>query len=451
MDETAHLAARVVTTTLDDAPDDAVARAKTAVRDVLGLALHGSGHETGDLVADHLAALGGDGAATVAGGATTDPVRAAFANGAFAHVLNYDDTFESVVIHPSTTAFPAALAAAEAAERTGRALLAGYLVGLDASYRVGRAVAPTHWLRGWHATATVGTLGACAAAASVFDLDTATTRRAFGVAASLASGLKRNIGTQTNPLHCGHAAGKGVEAALLAREGASADESVLGGAYGFGDLAAGGEGYDPTAVTDPDVAWAVRDLAFKPYPSGVVTHAAMEALRTIVEREALAPGDVTRITATVDEAVTDTIDQHDPQTATEATVSYEFCLAAVLRDRDPGLRAFTDAYVRAPETRAQMAKVDLDPRPDPFGTSAAEASYGARVAVETGDGRRFAETVLETPGGPANPLSAARLRAKFEACAGTVLDAGGVDEVADAVDRLDADGGLDGLARAIRS
>lgn len=450
MDETAHLAGHVAGTSFDDVPDDAVDRSKTAVRDVVGLALHGSGHQTGVLVADHLAALGGDETATVAGGGTTDPVRAAFANGAFAHVLNYDDTFESVVVHPSITAFPAALAAAEAAEGTGRDLLGGYLVGLDASYRVGRAVAPTHWLRGWHATATVGVFGACAAAASVLGLDADATRRAFGVAASFASGLKRNIGTQTNPIHCGHAAGKGVEAALLAREGAGADGSILGGEYGFGDLATGGEGYDPTAITDPDVAWAVRDLAFKPYPSGVVTHSAMEALRAVVGREDLAPGDVDRITATVDEGVMDTIDQHDPQTATEATVSYEFCLAAVLRERDPGLREFTDAYVRAPATRAAMAKVRLDPRPDPFGERTAEASYGARVAVETTDGRTLTETVLETPGGPSNPLSAERLRAKFDACAGTVLDDDGVDEVADAISRLDADGGLDGFVRAIR-
>jgi 2-methylcitrate dehydratase PrpD len=451
MDETAHLADHVAATTLEDAPDDAVARAKTAIRDVVGLALHGSGHETGALVADHLAALGGDGTATAVGHGVTDPVRAAFATGAFAHVLNYDDTFESVVIHPSTTAFPAALAAAETAGGTGRGLLAGYLVGLDASHRVGRAVAPTHWLRGWHATATVGTLGATAAAASVFGLDADATRRAFGVAASFASGLKRNIGTQTNPIHCGHAAGNGVEAALLARNGAGADPSILRGTYGFGTLATGGEGYDPAAVTDPDVAWAVRDLAFKPYPSGVVTHAAMEALRAIVDREDLAPDDVARITATVDEGVMDTIDQNDPQTATEATVSYEFCLAAVLRERDPGLAAFTDGYVRAPETRAQMAKVGLDPRPDPFGEHIAEASYGARVAVETTDGRQFAETVLETPGGPSNPLSEARLRAKFDECAGTVLDPAAADRVADAIDRLDTAGGLGGFLRAVRA
>ncbi|MFB6303686.1 MAG: MmgE/PrpD family protein [Haloferacaceae archaeon] len=450
MDETAALAADVAETAYGDVPDDAVARAKTAIRDFAGLALHGSGHATGRTVGAYLDAAGTGGGATVVGRGRADPPRAAFANGAFGHVLNYDDTFESVVVHPTCTAFPAAFAAAEAADATGRDLLVGYVVGCDAAYRVGRSVAPSHWLRGWHATATVGVFGATAAAASVLGLSAERTRHAFGVAASFSSGLKRNIGTRTNPVHCGHAAGKGVEAALLAREGIDADDAVLGGEYGFGELATDAGGYDPGEITDPDVEWAVRDLAFKPYPSGVVTHSAMEALRAILEREDLAPEDVATVTATVDEGVTDTIDQHDPRTATEATVSYEFCLAAVLRERDPGLDEFTDEYVRAAATRAAMDKVRLDPRVDPFGGSAAEASYGARVAVETTDGRTFTEEVLATPGGPSNPLPEARLRRKFHDCAGTVTDRETADRVADAIARLDEEGALADVAAAVR-
>ena len=450
MNETATLAAFVASTTAADVPEEAVERAKRATRDVVGLALHGSAHATGETVASYLDAVGTAGGATVAGRGTADPPRAAFANGAFAHVLNYDDTFESVVVHPSCTAFPAALAAAEVADGTGRDLLTGYVVGLDVAYRVGRSVAPTHWHHGWHSTATVGVFGATAAAASVLGLSDAEVRRAFGLAGSFSSGLKKNIGTMANPLHCGHAAQKGVEAALLVREGAAADESIFEGEFGFGRVVTVDDGYDPAPIVDPDAEWAVLDVAFKPYPSGVVTHAAMEALRGILEREDLDAENVDSVTATVDERTMDTIDRHDPQNATEATVSYEFCLAAVLRERDPGIREFTDEYVRDPATRDAIAKVRLDPRADPFDSNDAEASYGARIAVETTDGRTFDAEMQTAPGGPSNPLPEARWRAKFYECAETALDREAAERVEETVLRLDEEGSLDAFARALR-
>ena len=451
MNETAALAEFVASTAYDDVPDDVVGHAKRAVRDVVGLALHGSGHATGETVATYLDAVGTAGEATVAGRGTADPPRAAFANGAFAHVLNYDDTFESVVVHPSCTAFPAALAVAETSESTGRDLLAGYVVGLDVAYRVGRSVAPTHWHHGWHSTATVGVFGATAAAASVLDLSPAEVRRAFGLAGSFSSGLKKNIGTMANPLHCGHAAQKGVEAALLARAGAAADEAIFEGEFGYGAVVTVDDGYDPTPLVEPEIEWAVHDVAFKPYPSGVVTHAAMEALRGILEREDLGVGDVDSVTATVDERTMATIDKHDPQTASEATVSYEFCLAAVLRERDPGIRQYTDEYVRDPATREAMTKVQLDPRADPFDSNDAEASYGARVAVETTDGRTFDAEIRTAPGGPSNPLPEARWRAKFYECAETVVDRQAAERVENTVNRLDEERTLDAFGRALRT
>ena len=433
-----------------DVPEEAIAAAKRSIRDFVGIAFHGSGHDTGQTLASYLDVVGTAGDATIVGRGSADPPRAAFANGAFGHVRNYDDTFESVVVHPSCTAFPAALAATEATDGTGRDVLRGYVVGVDVLFRVGRSVAPSHWHGGWHSTATVGTFGATAAAATVFDLTAAETRRAFGRAGAFASGLKRNIGTMANPLHCGHAAGKGVEAALLARSGASADEAILDGEYGFGDVATEAGGYDPTAITDSDVTWAVRDIALKPYPSGVVTHSAMESLRTLVEREDLGPADVERVTATVDERVSDTIDEHDPRDAEAANVSYEFCLAAILRERDVGIAEFTDEYVRHPETREAMEKIELDPRPDPFGSNAAEASYGSRVVVETVDGRTFEAEMRTVPGGPSNPLPEERWRAKFYECAETMLDRPTAARAEEAVKRLEDRGALADLVAVAR-
>ena len=79
--------------------------------------------------------------------------------------------------------------------------------------RSGCALNPDHYTRGWHATATIGTLGCAAAAARMLGLDVGQTRHALGIAASLASGLKENFGSMTKPFHAGHAARNGVFAA----------------------------------------------------------------------------------------------------------------------------------------------------------------------------------------------------------------------------------------------
>jgi 2-methylcitrate dehydratase PrpD len=233
--------------------------------------------------------------------------------------------------------------------------------------------------------------------------------------------MKKNSGTMTNPFHCGHAAQMGVSAALLARNGFTADDEIFGGQYGYGEMMTPGEDYTPESITDPDVEWAVLDNGFKPYPSGVVTHAAMEGLRTISNREALEPGDVASITAEVDERVTDTIDESNPQNAQEARGSYEFCLAAILREGDAGINEFTDEYVNETRTRDQMKKVAVRPVTELFDEGSAEASYGSRVTVECTDGTEYTESVPTAPGSPNNPLSESRLRSKFFECAETGL------------------------------
>ncbi len=449
MTETRQLAERVADIAYEDIPDEAIEHAKRSIRNFVGLALHGSVHPVGETVGSYLEALGAEGNATIIGGGSADPTQAAFANGTFGHVLEYDDTFESVVIHPSCTAFPAAFSATETIGATGRDLLTGYVVGADVTFRVGRSMAPTHWQSGWHATATIGVFGATAAAASVFDLGTDATTRALGLAGSFSAGLKKNIGTGANPIHCGHAAGNGVKAALLAREGADADGAIFEGEYGYGNVATRAESYDPSDIAAPTVEWAILDNALKPYPTGVVVHSAMESLRSILEREELELDDVERITATVDERVMDTIDQHDPKDAMAAVVSYEFGLGAVLRDRDVGVDEVTDEYVRDPETREAMAKVRLDPRPELFGKAEAEASYGARVTVETVDGETFEAEMRSAPGGPSNPLSEERWLKKFHACAETVLDRSSSERLADSIARLDDEGALKELTALV--
>lgn len=438
MDATAALATYVSSVEFEEIPEEAIDHAKTSIRDYVGLALYGSQHELGEQVIAYLELFPSGGEATVIGDGPAAAPHAAFANGVTGHAVDYDDTFESIVIHPSCTTFPAALAAAEQGGASGRDLLTGYIVGHDVLFRIGQSVAPSHWHHGWHSTATIGVFGAAAAAGSVLGLSERELRMAFGIAGSASAGLKKNSGSMTNPLHCGRAAQLGLSAALLAENGATANPSILEGRYGYGKIMTPDGNYTPEKITEPTVEWAVLDNGFKPYPSGVVTHAPMEALRTIVVREDLQPEDVHSVVVTVDERVTDTIDESNPQTALEAMTSYEFCLAAILRERDAGINEFTDSYVQSDRTREVMKKISVTPVSTLFETDAgAEASYGARVAVTTTDGETITDEIERAPGSPSNPLSEQRLQAKFLECAQTVLSSDRIDELQTAIAELD--------------
>ncbi|MFB6108579.1 MAG: MmgE/PrpD family protein [Haloplanus sp.] len=452
MGETARLAEFVADFTADDVPDEVVVHARRAIRDYLGVAIYGSAHGVGRRIRSYVDASMPGSAATMLGDGTASVPGAALANGTFGHAVDYDDTFESIVIHPTSPVFPAALAPAESADATGNDVLAGYVVGVETAYRVGHATYPAHYDNGWHSTGTIGAFGAAAAAASVLDLDADAVRRAFGIVASGSSSLKKNFGTMTKPLHAGHAASAGVRAAMLADEGFTADRDVLDGEMGYGAVMTPGGSYDPDVVTDGlGAEWGTLDVGFKPYPSGVITHAAMDALRDLVVENDLTPETVERVTVSLDDAASEMLIHADPSDELEAKFSIEFCLAAVLRERDPGVHEFTDEYVRAAATREAMALVERDFEEDLFGGGF--AGYGARGVVETAAGETLVAEEKHAPGGPTNPVSEDRLLGKFRACAETVLPTEEVDDVLAGLDALDADDadGLDLLLAGART
>lgn len=436
MGETQSLANFVADTTINDIPPEVLEKSKEAIIDYTGVALYGSQHEVGERVAAYASGTYGPGPAQMFARESISAPGAALANGAFGHAIDFDDTFESIVIHPSSPVFAAACAMGEDTDATGSDVLTAYVVGVDTAYRTGHSTYPSHYDNGWHSTGTVGTFGATAAAASILDLSAEEICSAFGIAASCSSSLKKNFGTMTKPLHAGHAGEMGVRAALLAHRGFTSDSAVFEGGLGYGNVMTVGDTYDPSAITDDlKTEWAVMDIGYKPYPSGVITHAAMDALRDIVIDNDIAPGDVESIVVSLDDAASEMLHHEDPQNALEAKFSIEFCLASVLRVRDPGIHEFTDEYVTAPETRAEMEKISRDFEPNLFGGNF--ANYAARVTIVTTSSEEFTTEEKFAPGHPNNPISQERLEAKFRECVATVISEEEADDILDVIAHLD--------------
>ena len=89
-----------------------------------------------------------------------DILHASLMNGISSHVFDFDDTHLKTVIHPAGPVVSALLALAEHRPMSGRDFLTSMVMGIEAECRIGNAVYPAHYDRGWHITGTAGVFGA---------------------------------------------------------------------------------------------------------------------------------------------------------------------------------------------------------------------------------------------------------------------------------------------------
>ena len=354
-------------------------------------------------------------------GLRTSATNAALANGTAAHAHDYDDMCFVSLAHPSAPLVAAGLAIAERSGATGRALLEAYVVGFEIEARLGRAMNPRHYQRGWHCTSTLGTIGAAAAASRLLGFDARVIGHALAIAASEASGLKENFGTMVKPLHAGLAARNGVLAALLAQAGMTASGSAIEGPQGF--LAAMDS---ESSALRPFIAnlgerWETLDsgITVKLYPSCAATHPALDALLDLKRRDGFDAADVDRIDIGVD-AITPTVLLHEhPSTGLEGKFSMPFCAAAAVVDAHVGLATFTPDRLADPVVAGMRERVAM--HVDPSLDAGAPPLTQARVQVTLKDGRVLGAVANGARGYPDRPATSDQLAAKFLSCAGVAL------------------------------
>ena len=384
--------------------------------------------------------VGGDGAgtATVLGTPMqATPANAALANGTAAHALDYDDMCFVSLAHPSAPLVPAALAAGEVAAASGAALIDAYIVGFELEGRLGRAMNPRHYQRGWHCTSTLGTIGAAATASRLLGLDANAMAHALAIAASEASGLKENFGTMVKPLHAGLAARNGVVAALLARAGLTASAGAIDGPQGF--LAAmDGEllSLDEVAA-DLGARWEIADtgITVKLYPSCAGTHPTLDALLDLMHRHAFTAAEVDAIEVGVDPIVPTILIYDRPASGLEAKFSMPFCAAAAIVRGQIGIDTFDAATLADPAVTALQQRVTM--AIDPSLDASAPSLTQANVAVRLRDGRVLRTSANGARGYPERPASDEELATKFLSCASIVMPRDRADAALTALRAID--------------
>jgi 2-methylcitrate dehydratase PrpD len=434
----------------EDVPAAAVTAGKRAILDTIGVTLAGTVEAPSEIVRRVAEVEAGPPLCTVIGTPLrTGAVWAALANGVAAHAHDFDDTNFTMMGHPSAPVLSAALAAGETVMADGPRLLHAFVLGFEVEVTLGEALNPGHYERGWHATGTLGTLGAAVAAARLFDLDVSATAAALGLAASQASGLKENFGTMAKPFHAGNAARSGLLAALLAREGFTSSEAAVDGPQGF--LALYGSGAGPSISFDRlGSPWQIirTGIAVKPYPCCALTHSAIDAMLELRAASRFSPAEVRDVEIAVTPVVPSVLIHPDPSTELEAKFSMQYCAATALARGGVGIDSFERSAIADPEVRRLMTRVRMVVDPDVGGSR--ETHAWSRATVRLADGRVLATPPRGARGHPDAPLSDEALTRKFNDCAARVLPPERVASVAEMLWTLDGCPDLRSLTALLR-
>ncbi|MFT4180775.1 MAG: MmgE/PrpD family protein [Rhizobium sp.] len=324
----------------------AVRAARTAIVDWLACAFGGAQDRTTPILLETLSA--GSGNAVIIGQERrTDALTAALVNGHAGHVLDYDDVHSSVRGHPTTVVVPALLALASDVRISADRLIAGYIVGLETMARLGLSLGMKHYENGFHATATLGTIGAAAAVAHVLRYSVEETAVALGLAATHSSGLRLQFGHDAKPYHAGMAARAGLLSARLAKAGLGGASDFLDNPIGFFSAFAFGEERPQAAIESWGSPWQIVSpgLTLKAFPCCTASHpVAMIGLQ--LHQEGRRADTIDSVTFTFPPGGDAALVVTNPTTGIDARFSPEYVFAAALIDGMLRIDHFGETPVR---------------------------------------------------------------------------------------------------------
>ncbi len=415
-----HFAAAASAVTLDALSGEAVEAAKKSVFDTIGVALAASGIEPAARAVIALVAEdGGREEATSWGfGRRIPAAGAAFANGALAHCLDFDD-HTPWGQHASSSVVPAVLAVAERRGGvSGADLIAAVAAGQDIFARLRCHVT---WLKDWNLSSVVGIYGATAAACRVMGLSSTATQHALGIASQQSAGIMEVVagtGSNLRGMYAGFSARGAVVAALLAEKGLTGADRVFEGDVGVFNAYFRG-GYDrDQMLAELGTDFRGAGTLYKVWPSVGTSHSHIQATIGILREHDLKHDDISEIRVHVGDyhnlMCTPLAVRRAPETLVDAKFSLPFLVALAAVHGTVKVGDFTEEGLRNRQVRSLAARVV--PVEDSSLDWKLELPPG-RVEVITADGRKLSRVGHDFPGGPTTPTTWADLIQKFNSCA----------------------------------
>lgn len=454
--EPSHALARfAVNLRHQDIPENVRSRARHHALDSIGIALASTKYDFAQRTVNAIAGLGGAGPVPVIGmPARLSPRDAAIVNGLLCHGLDFDDTHLGGIVHPTASAFPAALSAAMHVGASGRDLVTAYIVGVEVTSRLGAVVKGAFHQVGFHPTGLVGAFGCALTAGVLFGLSERELVQAQGIALSLASGSLEFLedGAWNKRIHPGWAAAAGITAAALAKQGFKGASQPYVGRFGLykshlGPLA---EGCDYTLATAGlGETWEIARTSIKPFPACHFTHGCIDAALRLT-KDGIDIGAIEKIEALVPAEVVKTVCEPEankkrPANSYDAQFSIPFLVAAALVRGRMTLAELEDAALSDPRILALADKVQYRVDPDsPF-----PKAYSGEVRIAFKEGKQVAAREQVNRGAPDRPLSEPDIVEKYRANAAISVSPAAAERIEAAVLSLDDVRDLGAFAAAI--
>ncbi len=334
-----------------------------------------------------------------------DLLNAASLNAMSANVYDFDDTHIPTIIHPTASVAAALFALAETSRCSGEQLLLAFVLGVEIECRLGMAIFPDHYQRGWHITSTCGVFGAAAASAKLLGLNVEQHLWALGNASAQSSGLVETLGSASKSLGVGNAARNGLLSALLAQAGFAGPEQPIEGERGF--LRVMGERPVFLQISEGlGERWALLANTYKPYPCGVVLNPVIEGCLGLYQERTWTMDEVVRVELTGHPLLRERTDRPDIRSGRQSQVSAQHAVAVVLSTGQASLAQFGDAAVADPGLRALYPKLV-------FIDDADYAVEAAQVRIFLQSGQTRCRQVSVCRGSLAAPLSDLDLERKL--------------------------------------
>jgi 2-methylcitrate dehydratase PrpD len=337
--------------------------------------------------------------------------------GTAAHVLDYDDVSMISICHPSVAVLTALYVLAQQVPITGARFLDAYVVGTEVLIRSGEAMGFRHYDLGFHATGTLGALGAAAACARALGLLEAQTGHALAIAASSSAGLRTNFGTMVKSLHVGLAASAGLRAARFAQAGVAGADDAFGGCGWLYAFSGGEVAQWPAAVT-LGKPFVISDPGFeqKRYPCCYMMHKIAQATLELRRAHGLALDGLQSAHVLMPAGGTEPLIHPYPASGLAAKFSGPYAVVGALADGCLTLRSFEDDAVVRPAIQASLRKVDVKEQTDAPAQGSDMGGGPVTVELVYEDGRQFSRTVIAAPGSKDDPLTLDNLLAKWQDC-----------------------------------
>jgi 2-methylcitrate dehydratase PrpD len=380
----------------------------------VGVAVGGSRHQTVEIAVAALGPFSGPGQAGLLGRRERfDIMNAAFVNGISSHIFDYDDTHLKSIVHPSGPVISPILALSEYRDVSGKEFLNALVLGVETACRIGNAVYPNHYDRGWHITGTAGVFGGAAAAGKLLGLSEQQMVWALGLAASQPVGFRESFGSMNKSFNPGRAAHNGLTAALLASKNYKSSEQMIEAKRGWANTISTKQDY--REITDGlGQRYEAALNTYKPFACGIVLHPAIDAAIQLRNENKLTPDQIDHIDLRVHPLVLELTGIKTPKDGLEGKFSVYHAVAIAIVEGAAGEKQFSDRAVRDPVVVGLRSKVI------PVVDSAIQPEQ-VELTITLKDGRRLHKFIQHAVGSVEVPMSDVALEVKFSDLAEGIL------------------------------